>query len=110
MARVLENIGKDLLKENGVPTPEFSVAATPREARRAAEKIGCPVVLKALVTAGKRGKAGAVRFADSPDSADKTAEEMLAMTVHNFPVTRLLVEKKLDINRIPQVALLSAGL
>jgi succinyl-CoA synthetase beta subunit len=59
MARVLENVGKDLLKENGVPTPEFIVAATSEEARRAAQKIGCPVVIKALVTAGKRGKAGA---------------------------------------------------
>lgn len=99
MARVLENIGKDLLKEIGVPTPESRVAVTSRDACRAAEKIGCPVVLKALVTAGKRGKAGAVRLADSPDAAAKTAEEILAMTVHNFPVTRLLVEKKLDISR-----------
>ena len=69
MARVLENVGKDLLKENGVPTPEFMVAATAEEARCAAQKIGCPVVIKALVTAGKRGKAGAVKFADSPDEA-----------------------------------------
>ena len=99
MARVLENVGKDLLKENGVPTPEFMVAGTSEEARRAAEKIGCPVVIKALVTAGKRGKAGAVRFAQSSDAAAKTAEEILAMNVLNFPVKRLLVEKKLDISQ-----------
>ena len=99
MARVLENVGKDLLKENGVPTPDFIVAATPEEARRAAQKIGCPVVIKALVTAGKRGKAGAVKFAKNPDEAVKTAAEILAMTVHNFPVKRVLVERKLDISQ-----------
>lgn len=99
MARVLENVGKDLLKENGVPTPEFIVAATSEEARRAAQKIGCPVVIKALVTAGKRGKAGAVRFAKNPDDAAETAAEILAMTVHNFPVKRVLVERKLDISQ-----------
>jgi len=99
MARVLENVGKDLLKENGVPTPEFMVAATAAEARSAAQKIGCPVVIKALVTAGKRGKAGAVKFARNPNEAAKTAEEILAMTVYNFPVERVLVERKLDISQ-----------
>ena len=99
MARVLENVGKNLLKENGVPTPEFIVAETSEDARRAAEKIGCPVVIKALVTAGKRGKAGAVKFARNPDEAAKTAAEILAMTVYNFPVKRVLVERKLDISQ-----------
>ena len=99
MARVLESVGKDLLRENGVPTPEFVVASTAKEAHEAAEKIGCPVVIKALVTVGKRGKAGAVKFAQTPDDAARTAEEILAMTVHNFPVERLLVEKKLDISQ-----------
>jgi succinyl-CoA synthetase beta subunit len=99
MARVLENIGKDLLRENGVPTPEFVVVSTTKEARTAAEKIGCPVVIKALVTVGKRGKAGAVKFAETPDEAARIAEEIFAMTVHNFPVERLLVEKKLNISQ-----------
>jgi len=99
MARVLENVGKDLLRENGVPTPEFFVASTAEEARSAAEKIGCPVVIKALVTVGKRGKAGAVKFAETPDKTAIIAEEILALTVRNFPVERLLVEKKLDISQ-----------
>jgi succinyl-CoA synthetase beta subunit/citryl-CoA synthetase large subunit len=99
MARVLENVGKDLLRQNGVPTPEFVVVSTAEEARRAAEKIGCPVVIKALVTVGKRGKAGAVKFAETPDDAARIAKEILAMTVHNFPVERLLVEKQLDISQ-----------
>jgi succinyl-CoA synthetase beta subunit len=99
MARVLENVGKELLRENGVPTPDFLVASNSEEARSAAEKIGCPVVIKALVTAGKRRKAGAVKFAEDPDEAAKIAEEILGMTVRNFPVERLLVEKRLDISQ-----------
>ena len=97
MARVLESIGKELLRKNGVPAPEFSVATSPEEARAAAEKIGFPVVIKALITVGKRGKAGAVKFADSPEEAEKIAREILSMTVRNFPVDKLLVEEKLDI-------------
>lgn len=99
MARVLENVGKALLRENGVPTPEFVVVSSAKDARRAAEKIECPVVIKALVSVGKRGKAGAVKFAETPDDAERMAQEILAMTVRNFPVERLLVEKKLDISQ-----------
>ena len=97
MARVLENVGKELLKKNRIPTPEFTVATTAEEARTAADTIGYPVVIKALVAVGKRGKAGAVKFATTAEEAEKAAHEILAMTVRNFPVERLLVEQKLDI-------------
>jgi len=97
MARVLENVGKGLLKENRIPIPEFLVVSNSEEVRRAAEQIVCPVVIKALVTVGKRGKAGAIKFADNPEEAVKNAEDILSMTVRNFPVERVLVEKKLDI-------------
>jgi succinyl-CoA synthetase beta subunit len=99
MARVLENIGKELLGRNKIPTPEFRVANDVKEAVSAADQLGYPVVIKALVTVGKRGKAGAVKFADNSEEAEKIANEILSMTVRNFPVGRLLVEKKLDISR-----------
>jgi succinyl-CoA synthetase beta subunit/citryl-CoA synthetase large subunit len=56
-------------------------------------------VLKALVPVGKRGKAGAVLFADTGDEAHERASRLLAMTVRGFPVNALLVEPKLDIRR-----------
>jgi succinyl-CoA synthetase beta subunit len=99
MARVLESVGKQLLKDNKIPIPEFSVARNSEEACRAAEEIGCPVVIKALVTVGKRGKAGAVKFAEDPKEAGRVAEQILSMAVRNFPVERVLVEKKLDITQ-----------
>jgi succinyl-CoA synthetase beta subunit/citryl-CoA synthetase large subunit len=97
MARVLENIGKELLKKNGIPVPEFQVAESPALAREAADQIGYPVVVKALVPMGKRGKAGAVKFASSGEEAEEAAGELFGMTVHNFPVESVLVEKKIAI-------------
>jgi len=99
MARVLENIGKELLRKNGIPTPDFLVAGNIKEAGNAADELGYPVVIKALVTVGKRGKAGAVRFSENPGETEKIAQEILSMTVRNFPVEQLLIEKKLDISQ-----------
>lgn len=99
MARVLENISKELLRKNGIPTPDFLVAKNVEEALTAANKLGYPIVIKALVPVGRKGKAGAVKFAENFDEAEKIAREILFMKVHSFPVERLLVEKKVDVSR-----------
>lgn len=99
MARVLENIGKELLRKNRIPTPDFLVAHDVEGTRKAADEIGYPVAIKALVTVGKRGKAGAVKFAENSKEAEKAAKEILSMTVRNFPVKQVLIEKKLDISQ-----------
>jgi len=84
MARVLENIGKELLRKNRIATPDFRVANDENEARRAAEELGYPVVIKALVTAGKRGKAGGVKFAKNSEEANKFAKEILSIRIGHF--------------------------
>ena len=61
---LLEYQGKQLLRNRGIPTPEGEVAATPEEARAAAERIGGTVVVKAQVQVGGRGKAGGIKVAD----------------------------------------------
>ena len=99
MSRVLENIGKQILRENGVDVPSFFVVSDRKDADQAGNHLGYPVVIKALVPVGKRGKAGAVRFAGNRDELEKISEEILHMNVRNFPVTKLLVEKKIDIAR-----------
>lgn len=99
MGRMLENHSKSLLKENGVPVPNFRVACTAEEAARIQSELGGPVVLKALVPVGKKGKAGAVRFAEDAEQARRQAAELLGMTVRFFPVEKLLVEEKLDIDQ-----------
>lgn len=97
MGKLLEHHSKELIKRLGLYVPEGGVAATPEEAGAVAAKLGGPVVVKALVPVGKRGKAGAIKFADDPDGVISAAEELFGMTVRNFPVEKVLVEEKLDI-------------
>lgn len=97
MSRVLEDIGKQILRENGIAVPNFLVVTGKTEAGQAGDNLGYPVVIKALVPVGKRGKAGAVRFAENRDELETLSEEMLHMRVRNFPVEKLLVEKKIVI-------------
>jgi len=97
MARLYEYQGKDIFKKSGITIPEGQVVKTPEDAKKEAEKIGKPVVIKAQVWAGGRGKSGAVRFADTPDEAAKVAGEILGMEVKGLEVKQVLVEEKLDI-------------
>lgn len=104
--KIHEFQAKELLRAHGVPTPRGAVVSQPEEARRVAEELGTPVVLKAQIHAGGRGKAGGIRLARSPEEAEQLASQMLGMklvTAQTGPggriVRRLLVEEALDIER-----------
>ncbi len=97
MAKFFEYQGKALFKQAGIPIPVGEAVKTPEDAGKAAEKIGRPVVVKAQVWAGGRGKSGAVKFADTPQEAAKVAGEILGMKVKGLEVKEVLVEEKLDI-------------
>ncbi|MCL5256577.1 MAG: acetate--CoA ligase family protein [Chloroflexi bacterium] len=97
MSRVLENVAKEVLREHSIPVPQFAVASTPQGAVEAFKSIGPPVVLKALVPVGKRGKAGGVRFASEEGEAEEQARDLLGRELRGFPVDRLIVEQKLDL-------------
>lgn len=97
MGRLLEHNAKQLLKTVGIAVPAYEVASNEAEAFEIAKRIGKPVVVKALVPVGKRGKAGAIRFADTEEDAALITRELLGSTVRNFPVEKVLVEEKLDI-------------
>jgi len=99
MAKFFEYQGKEIFSKSGIPIPEGMVAKSPEEARKAAEKLGRPVVVKAQVWAGGRGKSGAVKFADTPQEAEKAAAAILGMEVKGLEVKQVLVEEKLDIAR-----------
>jgi len=97
MAKFFEYQGKEIFKKSGIPIPEGMVVKTPQEARQAAEKLAKPVVVKAQVWAGGRGKSGAVKFADTPNEAEAAAKAILGMQVKGLEVKQVLVEEKLDI-------------
>jgi succinyl-CoA synthetase beta subunit len=97
MGRLLESHGKTLLAQNQVPVPRFFTAASESEAVEKAASLGGEVVLKALVPVGKRGKAGAIKFAADPQEAGKAARQLLGMVVRHYPVEQVLVEEKVAI-------------
>lgn len=99
MARLYEYQGKELLRKEGIPVPVGSVCASKEEAKEIAEKIGRPVAVKVQIWAGGRGKAGAIRFAQTPEEAERVAGELFGTTVKGFEIRRLLVEEKLDIEK-----------
>ncbi len=90
---------KELLRLNGVPIPSGQVAATPAEARAIAESIGGPVVVKAQVLTGGRGKAGGVKLAANPAAAESIAAAILGMDIRGHVVRRVLVTSAADIAR-----------
>jgi len=97
MAKFLEFQGKEFFKKAGIPVPEGFVAKTAEEAVEAAEKIGKPVVVKAQVLAGGRGKAGGVKLATTPEEAGQAAGEILGMEIKGLLVKQVLVEEQLAI-------------
>jgi len=88
---------KILFREYGIPVPDGTMVNTSEEARSAAEEIGCPVVIKAQVQAGGRGKAGGVKLAKTPAEAYMAANAILGMDIKGFIVERLLVDPAVSI-------------
>ncbi len=88
---------KILFREYGIPVPDGTMVNTSEEARSAAEQIGCPVVVKAQVQAGGRGKAGGVKLAKTPAEAYMAANAILGMDIKGFIVERLLVDPAVSI-------------
>jgi succinyl-CoA synthetase beta subunit len=80
--RIHEYPAKSILKAHGVPVPRGEVAFTPAEAADVADRIGgTPVVVKAQIHAGGRGKGGGVKLATSRDQAEGLARQILGMTL-----------------------------
>jgi succinyl-CoA synthetase beta subunit/citryl-CoA synthetase large subunit len=93
MARLLEHDALEILRKGAIAVPRFQVVSNAEAAREAASRMGCPVVLKALIPVGGRGKAGAIKMVFSPEDASRKATEMLGKTILNFPVEELLVSE-----------------
>jgi succinyl-CoA synthetase beta subunit len=94
---LLEFQGKQLFGRAGVPVPEGRVAATPDEARRAADELGGRVVVKAQVPTGGRGKAGGIKVAADPAAAATAAATILGMDLKGHRVDLVWVERATDI-------------
>ncbi|MEM1967074.1 MAG: ADP-forming succinate--CoA ligase subunit beta [Nitrososphaerota archaeon] len=94
--KLLEHEGLRLLSEAGIPVPSFIVVKSPEEAERAASRIGLPVVLKAQVLVGGRGKAGGVKVVESLEAARRVASELLGSRIRGEIVEELLVAEVVE--------------
>ncbi len=105
--KIHEYQAKELFKKYDIPIPNGSVAFSPDEANAVAEKLGqFPVVVKAQIHAGGRGKGGGVKLAKSIDEVGSLADEIVGMTLVTHQtgpegrlVKKVLVEKGLDIKK-----------
>ena len=99
--KIQEADAKSLLLAQGLPVPGWEVARTPAAARAAAERIlgagADRVVIKAQVLVGGRGKAGGVKLAGSASEAETVAAAILALTIKDIPVRKVLVAAAADI-------------
>ena len=105
--KIHEYQAKELFRNASIPVPVGKAAFSTEEACTAAEELGSyPVVIKAQIHAGGRGKGGGVKLANSLAEAESTADDILGMTLvtpQTGPAGRLvkkvLVEEGLDITR-----------
>lgn len=87
----------ELFAAHHVPVLPSQLAATPAEARAAAERIGGPTVVKAQVQVGGRGKAGGIQMAETPEDAASAAEEILGMDIKGHTVEKVMVAQAVDV-------------
>lgn len=95
--KIHEYQAKDILARYGIPVQPGRVAQTPEEAEAIARDLGGPVVIKAQVYVGGRGKAGGIQFGDTPELARAAAARVLGMDIKGLTVEKVLVTSKIDI-------------
>jgi len=111
--KVHEHQAKEIFAKYGLPVPKGYPAFTVEEAVEAAQQLGkFPVVVKAQIHAGGRGKAGGVKLANGLDEVQKYAAELLGKTLVTFqtgpeglPVSRIYIEEGTNIDREFYVAI-----
>ena len=101
-----EHAAKPLIAKYGVKVPASRHVTTAEAAREAAAEIG-PCVVKAQVPTGKRGKAGGIKLAASPDEAATHASAILGMEIADWPVRSLLIEAQSPFERELYAAVLN---
>ncbi|MEM2923231.1 MAG: ATP-grasp domain-containing protein [Candidatus Nitrosocaldus sp.] len=91
--RLLEYQAKMLFKDYGIPVPRGYLVTSVEEARQYARELGFPLVLKAQVRVGGRGKAGVVKVCRDPNSFEDVFKEMMGKSVQGEVVKSILLEE-----------------
>ena len=88
---------KEIFARYGLPVPRGRVVCGANEAREVAGWLGTPVVVKAQVLAGGRGKAGGIQMARTPDEAEQAAGRILGMRINGLLVRQVLIEEAVEV-------------
>ena len=88
---------KEIFRAAGVPVPPGEIATTPEQAEEIAARYAKPVMVKAQVHAGGRGKAGGVKYCPTPAAAKEKASAILGMQIKGLTVEQVLVTEAADI-------------
>ncbi len=95
--KIHEYQAKDILRRYGIPVQPGKIATTPEQAEEIAREFGVPVVIKAQVYVGGRGKAGGIQFGNTPEGARDAAQRVLGMNIKGLTVEKVLVTPAIDI-------------
>ncbi len=96
---LMEYQAKELFAKHGVPVFAGETVDNAADAKAAAERIGKPVMVKAQVKAGGRGKAGGVKYCPTAEEAEARAADILKLTIKDLPVHKVLVTEASDIDK-----------
>ncbi|MGD1059970.1 MAG: ATP-grasp domain-containing protein [Methanomassiliicoccales archaeon] len=91
--KLTEAQGKELFRRYGVPVPSGYLVRSAEEIKT----LNSPVVVKAQVRAGGRGKAGGIRFASTDQQAKRAVADILAMSISGERVKEVLIEDRLNV-------------
>lgn len=97
--KIHEYQAREIMARYGLPVVGGDVATTPEEVRAIAERLGRPVVVKAQVHVGGRGKAGGIKLGRTPDEAAAAAGQILGMDLKGIRVRRVMVAEAVEIAR-----------
>src|SRR5437016_13582667 len=95
--RFFEYESRAIVAKAGIPVTKHGFANTAGDARRTAEEIGGPVVIKSQVLTGGRMKAGGVQFADTPQEAAAHAEHVLNLEINGHMPRGVLVDSRAEV-------------
>jgi len=95
MARLLEYEGKELFSKANINIPQGKATDNLKEAQKIAEEIGYPVMVKAQIYQGNRGKIGAIKSAKDPGELQQVVTNLLDSKIGSLNVDKILIEKKM---------------
>ena len=95
--RFFEYESRRIVERAGIPVTSYGFCTSADEARRAAEEIGGPTVIKSQVLTGGRMKAGGVRFADTPDVVAEHSAAILELEINGQLPRGVLVDPKVEV-------------